>query len=155
MDAKLARYLSDIASVRQHIANNIMNASRSIVDQKTVHRMNAEASRLDRLFIDVMLTGIIPGEVVEEVDSMPDVDINERIAQVKVHMAVPAIPIPPEPLVAKETKRLVKKKRHVPEKLERPADEEEVFKQLLAEAENEVAQAQKTAKKSKKKVLKK
>jgi len=149
MNKDLLRYLADLAIVRQQ-AGNVMNVSRGIVDQKTLHKVSARSGQLDKLFVDVLLSGRIPGSAVVEgsaIDESDYVDISQRLKEAKEEIArrdqqqtAPA----PSPAQRQQTQAQAKPKpRRRPKKTEakaeRPPEEVEAFQKLLADAESEVA----------------
>ncbi len=134
MDKNVLRYLADVALVRQQV-NNILGVGRGVIDQKSLHKISAKSSQLDKLFVEVLLSGQVPGEapssVVVNTNDDDYIDINKRIQEAKLKLNNPQAEVKKTPVI-------------------RPDEEVDAFKQLLAEAENKVEAEKPKARRKKK-----
>ena len=88
MDKDVLQYLANLASVRNH-ASTILNVGRGVIDQKMLHKVSARTSSLDKLFVDVLMGGSIPGQKHNPVllPQDDDIDIAARLAEAKKEIA--------------------------------------------------------------------
>jgi len=157
MDRKVLRYLADLALVRQQ-ATNVLSVSRGMVQQQTLHKVSAKTGQLDKLFVDILLSGRVPGEDNSSVtvsDEDDYVDINQRIKEAKAELNKKQVvddddDEDEEPAPKPTPKRTPRKTAAVKKNpVERPDEEVEAFQKLLAEAEAEVEKSPKKATKKK------
>jgi len=117
MDKDLLQYLANLATVRNHTATLANTGSRQI-DQKKVRQASIIQSRLDNLFLDVIISGNLPGPVSVTVPEEECVDISQKIRDAKAE--------------------LLAKNQTEPKEVEPPSEEVDAFEQLLAKAEKQV-----------------
>lgn len=149
MDKELLSYLADLAAVRQQ-SIAMLSVGRGAVDQKTLHKVSAKVGMLDKLFVDVLLSGKVPGSSKSSVKYEDDdyVDISQRLKEAKEELAKKEAQLINSNVAqnntAKTSKTVTKKtgrkkslnKRNA--STERPPEEVDAFNKLLAQAESEV-----------------
>jgi hypothetical protein len=163
MDKDVLRYLADIAAVRAN-TQALLNVGRGVIDQKVLHQVGAKTAVLDRLFVDVLLSGKAPGVNVAATNVVirddDDVDYVAKLAEAKKSIADKRNKIVSVASVNNNTKTVTidaPSDNDVVETRSFPApDEQSAYERLLAKAEAEAAFAAAAASASAtKKVVKK
>lgn len=77
MNKEVVQYLSNLYNIRNY-AQVVLGAARGVIDKNSLHKISAMVSQLDRIFAEVILTGVLPGETVND-----DKSINERVQEEK------------------------------------------------------------------------
>lgn len=137
MDKDVAQYLANLAAVRNH-ASTILNVGRGVIDQKMLHKVSARASGLDKLFVDVLMSGAIPGQKINPVvlsNQDDDIDIAARLAEAKKEVAGRKAGVK-----ASLTETMDPVEDSDEDDSEQPEDEVAAFASLLASTENEINQ---------------
>ena len=140
MDSKVLAYLANLAIVKQQSVA-VLNVSRGIINQKTLHMVSAKSGMLDKLFVDVLLSGRLPGDgpsspvIVEE----EYVDISQRLREAKEEISKKNAPYGHVEQIAVPVAK-TKKKADVLKEVDKPDEEVDAFKKLLREAESQVAE---------------
>jgi hypothetical protein len=150
MDSDVLRYLADLSMVRQQI-NNILGIARGVIAQDVMHRVSSKSLKLDKLFVDVLLTGKVPGQQnpIAQIED-DDIDITQRLKEAKAELASKNSSGSEEVIVPKPRKK-PRKKVDSDQSLEKPQDEVDAFAQLLASAESQVSKKEIPKKKTTKK----
>jgi hypothetical protein len=79
MDSKDLQQLANIAVVKTHIAN-ILNTGRGVVPKPQLHKLQQEGMKLDKMFVDLLLSNSSESEVNE--------DISKRVAEEKAKIKI-------------------------------------------------------------------
>lgn len=84
MNDLVLQRLANIATVRGHVAN-ILNVGRGVIPKPELHKLQAEGTKLDRLFVSTMLDNTTNDEE-EDLKS-----ISQRIAEEKTKMVTKSV----------------------------------------------------------------
>ena len=83
MDKEILDYLASISVVRNHL-NTLLSVGRGVIDQRTLHAVQANSVNLDRLFCQVLLTGKIPASTGPVADDY--VSVSKRLIEEKAKL---------------------------------------------------------------------
>ncbi len=78
MENENLQQLANIAIVKTHIAN-ILNTGRGVVPKPQLHKLQQEGMKLDKMFVDLLLSSFAQQEKNDE-------DISKRIAEEKAKL---------------------------------------------------------------------
>ena len=80
MDDQILQKLANIAVVKNHITNSILNVGRGVIPKPMLHQIQVECGKLDRMFVDLIL------ENAESSEGAEIANISQRVAEEKAKL---------------------------------------------------------------------
>ncbi len=80
MDDQILQKLANIAVVKNHITNSILNVGRGVIPKPMLHQIQVEGGKLDRMFVDLIL------ENAESSEGAEVANISQRVAEEKAKL---------------------------------------------------------------------